>query len=991
MTDKVLGRKFAITLVLVVAAIACLVIPDRPFRLGLDLQGGTRLVYEFDFDAAMRQGKISQAEFSDKARLLEEFCNILRDRVDPNQVMELSIRPEGKDRIVIELPGAAELATTKVQSLLALGIGDADTTLELQAVDVESVKAFPLAGGVITIGSETIAYATRAGTKLDGLLRAQNDTKADAHAAGEPVVLLSTDDLQKRIENVGDLQFMIDAEPRSLMALGTDETKERQKLDVWLAAHPGGSYEEFNRLATDQGGPSAGLRWFPRKIPKGQLDATPPEQRLVLLTLPPPEWIFSGNDLESVGPDRDQYGYPAVRFEMAPDKKDAFGDFTEKNIEQQMAIVLNGEIVTDPRIESKLPGSGIITGGAGGFTQKEVNDLVTVLRSGSLRIKPNLLSKNRVGASLGENYVAKSLWSSIVALGVIIAFMVGFYRRLGLFSVVALLINLLLLMGALAFLQATLTLPGVAGIILTLGMAVDGNILIFERLREEMAKGLKLVQAAKAAFERAGVAIIDSNLTTLIAGLILQNIGTGPIKGFAVTLNIGILSTLFTVIVVTEALILWDIHRGAKTFRMAPTLKSPNWPFMDVAKYAIPASAILLLAGVGLFVALPDQQKLGIDFLGGFRVTVNTQEPKQVGEVAALVRQVPGTVGESADVRQVSDSGSKSEGYTQFLIQYKLPGEESEAVVGASTEETGEKQIVDALAPILQKDALQVTVDGTAVGGEIYFEQPHPPAEIAAALGKAGITDASVEPLPDRANVYRVSGKLSSEKSAPELAGAIRLQFAGLDSAGRPFNLLSAIPESSVVGPQVGGELRDRAILALILSLVASILYLRVRFAEYSFGIAVVMAVVHDVLAVVAALAVASVTGLIQAELDLAMIAAFLTIIGYSQNDTIVIFDRVRENLRHAKVPLRQVLNDSINQTLARTILTSCTVLLTLLVLFLFNMGSRNVLEAFSFAMVIGVISGCYSTIYIASPVLLWFEKRAASKAGVHAKQAQPA
>jgi len=989
MTGKVLGRKFTITIVLIVAAIACLLIPERPFRLGLDLQGGTRLVYEFDFDAAMRQGKISPEEYADKSRLLEEFCNILRDRVDPNQVMELSVRPEGQNRIVIELPGAAELASTKVQGKLALPLSNTDAVLELDAVDVEAIKAFPLAGGLVSIDGETIGYGSRHGAKLQELRRGQNETPTGAHASAATVLLLSNDDLQKRIENVGDLQFLINADSRSLMGLGTDETKERQKLDTWLGAHPGGGYEEFNRLPPDQGGPTAGLRWYPRRVPKDQLDVVPPEQRLVLLTMPPPEWIFSGNDLELVGPDRDTYGYPAVRFEMAPDKKDAFGGFTEKHIDEQMSIVLNGEIVTDPRIESKLPGSGIITGGASGFTQKEVTDLVTVLRSGSLRIKPELLAKNRVGASLGENYVTKSFLSAGVALGIIIAFMVGFYRKLGAFAVVALLVNLLLLMGALAFLQATLTLPGVAGIILTLSMAVDGNILIFERLREETAKGLKLVHAAKVSFERAGVAIIDSNLTTLMAGLILQNVGTGPIKGFAVTLNIGIVTTLFCVIVVSEMLILWDIQRGTKSFSMAPTLKSPNLPFMRMAKYGLAASALVILAGNALFVALPDQKKLGIDFLGGFRLTANTQEPRQVGEIQELVRQIPGTIGESVQVRQISDSGTREKGYTQFLVECKLSAAEEDDTNRAA--DTGEQQITAALASVLQKDPIQVTVEATQAKGELDFEDAPPAADVTAALVKAGVKDPIVEPSPERANVMRFQGATAEGSTAESLAGAIRLHLTGTDSAGRPFNLRSAIPESTIVGPQIGAELRDRAIIALLLSLVATILYLRVRFAEYSYGFGTALATAHDVLVVLGALAIATMTGIVQAELDLAMIAAFLTIIGYSQNDKIVLFDRVRENLRHAKEPLVEVLNTSINQTLTRTYMTGLTVLSSLVVLLLFNLGSRNVLEAFSFAMFVGLVAGVYSTIYVASPVLLWFERRAAARNGAKASEAQAA
>jgi preprotein translocase subunit SecD len=253
-----------------------------------------------------------------------------------------------------------------------------------------------------------------------------------------------------------------------------------------------------------------------------------------------------------VGFSSDQYNNPAVSFEIATEKKNDFGEFTKANVGNGMAIVLNGEVATIATIKSPLLGSGIIEGGARGFSAKEVKDLVSVLRSGSLVIKPEIQSKTRVGATLGDEYVWKSFLSSIVALAMIVAFMLFFYKKLGIYSVIGLALNLLLLMGAMAFLRATLTLPGVAGVILTLGMAVDGNILIYERLREELNRGLKMVQAAKAAFDRAAVTIIDANVTTLIAGIILYYFGTGPIRGFATTLNIGILTTLFTVIVVTE-------------------------------------------------------------------------------------------------------------------------------------------------------------------------------------------------------------------------------------------------------------------------------------------------------------------------------------------------------------------------------------------------------------------------------------------------------
>jgi SecD/SecF fusion protein len=529
-------------------------------------------------------------------------------------------------------------------------------------------------------------------------------------------------------------------------------------------------------------------------------------------------------------------------------------------------------------------------------------------------------------------------------------------------------------------LKATLTLPGVAGIILTLGMAVDGNILIYERLREEMGRGLKLIQAAKAAFERADVTIIDSNVTTLIAGVILYNVGTGPIRGFATTLNIGILSTLFTVIVVTEVLVLLDIKKGASTFSMVKVLEKPNLRFMSVAKWAIGASLLLIVTTNWLFISLPDQEKFGIDFLGGFTMTVRTQEPQRVGTIRELVGKVPGAIG-GAEVKEILESGSKATGYTAFRITYKLPAAHT-AGTDTAEGETGVKEIKDALAPVLQKDPVRLEFadsdSGTKVVGSLYFEEPHPTPEIAAALAQFGLTNVEVQPVPDHPSTVHISAILEKDKPRSDLATRIEQRFEGgrqKDAAGKSLNLLTPIPESAFVGSQVGGELRDKAILAVLLSLFGTIMYVRVRFAEYSYGIAVVISLLHDVLIALGALAIATKTGILQAEVDLSMIAAFLTIIGYSQNDTIVIFDRVRENRPKSKKPLSEVLNDSINECLGRTILTTSTVVLTLLVLFAFNVGSRNVLEGFSFAMLVGVISGAYSTIYVASPVLLWFDE----------------
>jgi SecD/SecF fusion protein len=990
MTEN-LGKKITLTAILAVVFILCLVLPERPFRLGLDLAGGTRRVYQFDFQEAVNSGKISREEAADPQRLLQEFCNTLRDRVDPNGVMELSLVPEGNDRVVIEVPGVAEIATARVSGKLAAAIDASATSLTLTGISNEDLKTFPRASASIRIGDEQIAYAAREGTQFNGLTRGDLGTTAAPHAVGATVELLTTDEIEKRIENVGDMQFLLGARPDDITRLGSDLQKEQEKAGAWAKANPGRRLDDFNALPLDKGGPVAGLLWFPNRIGRDEAE-TPIETRLVPLVRPANAlWNFSGDDIEAVGFSSDNMGAPAVSFEIAAAKKAAFGDFTQANIGQGMAIVLNGEVATLATIKSKLPGSGIIEGGRGGFTQKEVKDLVDTLRAGSLRIRPTLLERSRVGATLGDAYVKAGFYSSIVALLVVAVFMIAIYRRLGVLAVISLAINLLFLLGAMAFLRATLTLPGIAGIVLTLGMAVDGNILIYERLREELARGLKLAQAAKASFERAAVAIIDSNLTTLIAGAILYYVGTGPIRGFATTLNIGILSTLFTVIVVTNILVFSDLKRGVKSYTMGKILVNPGWDFLKWTKPATALSLVLCLGGLGLFATMPKSEKLGIDFTGGFTLRVNTEDPQSEAKIRELLSTVPGAIGRSAQVRPVQESGNAGTGYRSFRIAYKLEDSAQAAVLSGESRDSsqsGEESIRKALATVLQSAAVTAKIDAGQASGLIHLESAHPADDIRTTLAEAGLSEPKVEASAGKTGVYSFSGA-TTQTSAEALVNAVQGRIQSKkDSTGKLFVLSTPVPESNFIGSSIGEELANAAVLAVLLSLLGTILYLRVRFAEYSYGIAVVVSLAHDVIIALGALAVGTKLGFVQAEVDLSMIAAFLTIIGYSQNDTIVIFDRVRENRTKSDKPLSTILNDSLNETLGRTILTSATVLVTLLVLFGFNYGSRNVLEGISYCLIVGVISGSYSTIYIAGPVLLWADKRAAAKAAAQPSMA---
>ena len=978
MVENVQRKIFLILTLLVIAAL-CLLLPEKPFRLGLDLQGGTRLVYRFDFDKALREGQLSEADLADKTTLREEFIRIVRKRIDPNGVLEPVLVSEGEDRVVIELPGISDLSTAEASGKLETLVA-ADERTELQlAGSGEALEGFPVSGGTIAIGPERLAYQSRDGAKLRGLRRGVQGTAAIEHAAGSELTLVSNDAIKNAIENTGQLTFYLGAQPGDLAYAGTDLERERTKVNAWIEAHRGTSITEFNALPTDQGGPVDRLYWFPHRQEAGA-PPLPLEQRIApLLLSEDPRFRFSGEDLQSAGAGVDNLGLPAVDFRMADARRADFGDFTGENVGRLMGIVLGEEIVTLATIQNRLPGGGIINGGSKGFKNKEVNDIVTLLRSGSLRIKPILEEEERVGASLGDDYVRRGFSSAALGLGLVLLFVVVYYRKLGVFAAITLIVNLILIMGVMAFLKATLTLPGIAGIILTIGMAVDANILIYERIREEIERGGRILQSAKNGFDKALSTIVDANLTTLITGIVLYKIGTGPVRGFATTLIIGILATMFCALVVTRVLVHLSIEKGTKQFTMSQIIGKTRVPFMAKAKFFIPASLVLIAAGAFYFISLPNSEKLSIDFMGGFTVTARTEEPQSVETVRGLIRAIPGEIGKS-DVKASLDSGSTETGFTKFRITSKNP--EGTSAEADGQDETGESEVRKALAGVLQRGPIELSlapIEGEtqqAATGRLYFEEAHPAADVSAALQATGLTDVSVTDGP-RIGVYSFTGKVAADRGRDGLVNALSTAFTRAeDGRGVPYSLASPIPNVASVGAQVVGELRDKALLSILISLFAVVLYVRARFAEYAYGFAAVLALVHDVLITLGILGVVIHYGLIEAEISLPMIAAFLTIIGYSLNDTIVVFDRIRENRQVMRIPLSEILDISINQTLSRTLLTSGTTMITVIVLLVFNFGSGNVLEGFAFALAIGITVGTYSSIFIASPALLWLEKR---------------
>jgi preprotein translocase SecF subunit len=434
---------------------------------------------------------------------------------------------------------------------------------------------------------------------------------------------------------------------------------------------------------------------------------------------------------------------------------------------------------------------------------------------------------------------------------------------------------------------------------------------------------------------------------------------------------IGIVTSVFAALVTTRVFVHWALVRGAQKFQMGRWMADANYDFLGKTKIAVAGSILVCVGGLVAFAVLPDEEKLGIDFTGGVEAQLETAKPETIDTLRARVAAIE-KIGDKAEVKPIERTRDADGKYTQFRAQFKT------LESGVSQGLELRPKIQEALKDILQNQPVRVAMKAEGTGAkadvQLFFKDAVTEDEIKTKLESAGLKEVTVV-AGERKGMFSASGTTAAGRNADELNAAIASSFT---SPGGDSPFANPIQNFAQVGPQVVGELRDNALLALFASLFITVIYIRVRFAEYSYGIAAMVALVHDVLVTLAALAIGNHLGIVNGEMNLAMIAVFLTIIGYSVNDTIVIFDRVRENLPKSNAPLREVLNTSINETLSRTIMTSLTVFLTIIVQYLFNVGTGNVLESISFAMIFGTISGVYSTVYIANPIFLWLETRSA-------------
>ncbi|MEQ1942674.1 protein translocase subunit SecDF [Mesorhizobium sp. VNQ89] len=795
-------------------------LPKRTMTLGLDLQGGSHILLQIDRDD-----------------LANERLESTRDEI----------------RTTLRDARIGYTGLTGSGNSVQVRIRDAD---QLEAAKTALAPLIqPVASSLFGSGSVT-------------------ELALDEPEPGVLRYTLTEDGLNYRLGTA--LNQSIEVVGRRVNELGTTEPIiQRQGNDRILVQVPG--LQDPQRLK-DILGQTAKLTFqmVDQTMPVQEaIEGRPPAGSTVMYSIDDPpipylienRVIVSGENLVDAQASFDQRtNEPVVSFRFDSRGAQRFGQATQQNVNRLFAIILDNQVISAPQIrEPILGGTGQISGS---FTVQGANDLAVLLRAGALPADLTIVEERTVGPSLGADSIAAGQMASLVGAILVIVCMLLVYGKLGVIANIALAANVALIVAILTMLGATLTLPGIAGIVLTMGMAVDSNVIIFERVREERAQGRSIVQSFDQGFQRALATVVDANLTTFIVAVILFYMGTGPIRGFAVTLGIGIITTVFTAFTLTRWLVAAWVRREKPTEFPKGLVNylplQPNIPFMKWRNWGFALSGLLSVVVVVIFFV--KDFNYGIDFLGGSLIEVQAKDGSaDPGDVRTRLGDL--NIGEV----QVQEFGS--EGSLLIRVQSQGTGDNAEQSV---------VQMVQA-----------------ELGDEYDFRR--------------------VE----------------------------------------------------VVGPTVSSELAMTGTIGVLLSLLGLLVYIWFRF-EWQFGLGAIVSTVHDVIMIV------GVYVLLGLEFNLSSIAAILTVIGYSINDTVVIYDRIRETLRkYKKMPIEEIINISLNQTLSRTILTGLTVLLALFALYFYG---GEVISSFVFAIILGVFIGTYSSLFIAGPMLILFNLRPASE-----------
>jgi len=817
-------------------------IAPEGLNLGLDLQGGMHLVLKVDLEKAIEN-------------TLDLAASDLKEALGEKKITAVRTSSADLHKVVFTLPNTGVLET--VRTLVADDFPNLN--IDIQAEE----GSFPRI--LLSLNSEEVDFIKK-NAVIQSLEIIRN--RIDQFGVAEPVIIRQgADEIVVQLPGVKDPE-------RALSLIGQTAQLEFKLLDEesgvdpWQLIsqaqssgkwQPGESRKKLN-LALQNALPQGTEIYFERNI-NPQTGAETKTPLLIKSQVMMTGEMVKNAQVRVGG----NFNEPYVGLDLTGRGGKIFGQVTEKNVGKRFAIILDEVVRSAPVIREKiLGGSAQISGN---FTYEEATDLAIVLRVGALPAPVEIIQNLTVGASLGKDSIDKGLMSGLLGTVLVLVFMMVYYRLSGVIANLGLVLNILLLFAGLAALGATLTLPGIAGIILSIGMAVDANVLIFERMREEFAIGKSVKSGVEGGYDKAFWTIIDSQVTTLITALALFLFGTGPIKGFAVTLSLGITFNLVSTLFGTR--LVYDIlhsKRLLKPIKFFQFIKTPKFDYMAMKKITFSISGVLVLLGLIAFIQIArGNANLGVDFTGG------------------------------------------------TLVQY-------------------------------------------------HADQPFSLQEVRKVLGENGLGDVNLQQVE---NENRLIVRL---KKSEETVSNLGEQIAGIFNENLPEKGF-LMESQEAIGSSISEVLRNKALQAIAISLCGVILYLAMRF-DLSFGFAAAIATFHDVLVVL------GVCWLLNIEITLLIVTALLTLAGYSLNDSVVVFDRIRENMKKSEqsgskgMTLPNTINLSINEVLSRTIVTTLTTALVLAAL-LFMGGT--VIHDFSFALLVGLLIGTYSSVFVASPLLsLW-------------------
>lgn len=1132
-----LVRNICIALALVIIALWASNPPADKIKLGKDLRGGSSLIYSVQMDRAENPDEI-----------IPRIIEVLKRRIDPNGLFEISIVRQGQDRIEITMPlpndrvkslrqafedelarlrdssvepadfermmrmepaersaaieriasdnaglraellRAAEAYDTgrlfREQLRLAERSGAPDAVLDQlaeQAADAEILYAFSRDQvRAAAVGPEEVRRALElpnevrnirdartgqivqvesARSRAMGRIRAEHPQlneqldrveAAFATYSKERGSLDDTSDLKRLVQASGQLSFRITVDPQGSSGGATHNDEQRlredlrargprqsraqdarwyriNRLDGWYD-----SLQEYEAINADPAGFFLSRGYVVEEY-AGELYMLAWDSRTMRMTNDEGRWRIS-----RAYQTQDQIGRPAIGFEMDPVGSARLGELTGNNIGNRMAVLLDDEVYTAPNLRGRISSRGVIEGE---FTADEINYIVRVMTAGSLsaKLSPEPISESTIAPQLGQDNLDKGLKAGIIALALVGAFMIFYYFGYGVVAVVCLLANAVLIIGALALSRAALTLPGIAGIILTFGMAVDANVLIFERIREEMRKGLDLRTSTRLGYEKALSSIVDGNVTNLIVCFVLANVGTQEIRGFAITLGIGVACTMISALFFSRILMaLLTDKLKVRKMGMLPTAipfidrtLEPNIDWMKLRGLFVFVSVGFVGLGVAM-VASRGQKMLDTEFRGGTQITLTFRDgvpPAPRSEIESIVRDLGENAPDNSPIRQMRGAeviavNPVQGGLNSTTFSIKTLDTDRQAITAAVTAAFQDRldapppldfaasEFVEAQAapvyPILGsslgdnvgRTELRDNVLDFVGGVAIMLENLTPPQAVTQIRDRLNLMrgkDDFIDALGRQVEIRVLDGTNDAASAVVVLVLDPGLLY--LDNpeawqsevAQREWDLVRAALTSTTdaisvqnFSPAIAASFREKAVVSVILSLLLILIYIWVRFGSVRYSMAAIATLVHDVFVALGLIALSEIiydahfgeniarSLLIEPfKINLTLVAALLTIIGYSLNDTIIIMDRIRENRGKLSYVTRDVVNLSINQTISRTVITSGTTLIAVLILYIY--GGTGV-RAFSFTLLVGVLFGTYSSIAVAAP-FVWNRK----------------